>query len=100
MIGVRAEQTGNNVNLFGRLTQDSMAHLDWTVDVPKSNLAVALLNLVKMCFKDLRRPDFKEDTYNLVEVIISQLLENLDSPALSKYIQEVLEICNEMIIVK
>lgn len=77
-----------------------MAHLDWTVDHPKSNLAVALLQLVKMCFKDLRRPDFKEDTYNLVEVIISQLLENLDSPALSKYIQEVLEICNEMIIVK
>ena len=70
VIGVRAEQTGNNVNLFGRMTQESMAHLDWTVDNPKSGLAVALLHLVKMCFKDLRRPDFKEDTYNAVEIII------------------------------
>ena len=73
---------------------DAKTHLDWTNEKPKSNLACALLELIRVCFKDLRQPDFKADTYSSVEVLVCPLLENLDTPSMSKYHQEILKICN------
>ena len=74
--------------------------MNWEAENEKSRLACALLELIRICFKDLRYPDFKEETYNQVEMTLCELLENIDSPALKHYHQEILQICNQMIIVK
>ena len=85
MIGARPEALTKTHNIFGRNNVESKVHLDWSIERPKSMLATALLELVRICFKDLREPDFKEETYNQAEVLVSSLLENLDTPAMSKY---------------
>ena len=59
-----------------------------------------LLELIRLCFKDVRPPDFKEETYTQVEVVLCILFENLSMPSLVQYQQEVLQICNQMITVK
>mmetsp|Transcript_20178 Transcript_20178/g.27271 ORF Transcript_20178/g.27271 Transcript_20178/m.27271 type:complete len:119 (+) Transcript_20178:545-901(+) len=74
--------------------------MDWTIERPKSVLALALLDLVRVSFKDLRAPDFKEDLYMQSEVNVGTLFENLDTPAMRKYRQEVLQISNQMLQVK
>ena len=86
VIGARPETLGKTFNLFGNRSTDSKTLLDWSNERPKSQLGCGLLELIRVCFKDLREPDFKSDVYNQVEQLVSPLLENLDSPAMSKYI--------------
>lgn len=62
VIGVRPETPAGGP--FGRSMHfDQKVALDWTVDRPDSELATSLLELVRVCFKDLRAPDFNEDLY-------------------------------------
>ena len=92
VIGVRPEtMTGAT---FGRMHFDQKVPLDWTIERPKSVLALALLELVRVSFKDLRSPDFKEDIYMQSEVNVGPLFENLDTPPMRKYLSEVLAISN------
>ena len=50
--------------MFGKSNgMSEKVHLDWTVEKPKSNLAITFLDLIRVCFKDLRVPDYKADTY-------------------------------------
>ena len=92
MIGVRPETMAGAA--FGRMHLDQKVHMDWTIERPKSVLALALLDLIRVSFKDLRAPDFKEDLYMQSEVNVGCLFENLDTPALRKYRQEILQISN------
>ena len=85
VIGVRPEAGKANANIFGRVQKESEQILDWTVEKPKSRLACILLELIRMCFKDLRQPDFKEETYHQVEISLSILFENLSMPSLVQY---------------
>lgn len=85
VIGVRPEAGKANANIFGRVQKESEQILDWTAEKPKSRLASILLELIRMCFKDLRQPDFKEEAYNQVEVLLSILFENLSMPGLVQY---------------
>ena len=73
------------MNIFGNRSNDVNAHLDWTNERPRSNLACSLLELIRVCVKDLRAPDFKEDSYNTVEILMNPLLENIDSPSMILY---------------
>jgi len=92
VIGVRPETMSGAT--FGRMHFDQKMPLDWTIERPKSVLATALLELVRVSFKDLRAPDFKEDIYMQSEVNVGSLFENLDTPPMRKYRQEVLKISN------
>lgn len=100
VIGVRPEAGKANANIFGRVQKDTEQVLDWSAERPKSKLACVLLELIRLCFKDVRPPDFKEETYTQVEVVLCILFENLSMPSLVQYQQEVLQICNQMITVK
>ena len=71
--------------IFSGMDAESIVHLDWTEEYPKSLLAGALLQLIRYSFKDLRKPDYKEDVYQRCEKIVSPMLTNLDTPALQHY---------------
>lgn len=87
-------------NIFGRVNSDNEQILDWTAEKPSSRLAFVLLELVRVCLKDIRAPDYKEEAYSQIELSVSILFENLAMPSLVHYQQEILAICNQMIIVK
>ncbi len=73
IIGVRPEQLVKSAGVFGSAGSVDKVHLDWTIEKAKSNLALAILDLIKVCFKDLRPPDYKKDTYNQAELLVSPL---------------------------
>ena len=61
VIGVRRDplQVKGKASLFGFNAGKSDA-LDWNItEIPRSDLAVELLGLLRICFKDLTSPDFK-----------------------------------------
>ena len=43
--------------------------LDWTItEKERSVLALELLELIRICVKDLSSPDFKQDKYTQIEI--------------------------------
>lgn len=43
--------------------------LDWTItEKERSDLALELLELIRICIKDLNPPDFKPDKYTQIEI--------------------------------
>ena len=70
VIGVRKDplQFKGKTSLFGFNNAKSDA-LDWSVEErPKSELALELLELLRICLKDLAAPDYKPDTYTKIEI--------------------------------
>ena len=71
VLGVRRDllQDKGKASLFGFSSGGKGDNaLDWTInDQPKSDLALELLELLRICFKDLAAPDFKQDKYKQIE---------------------------------
>ena len=87
VIGVRKDpnQIKGKTSMFGFNAPNKDA-LDWTIaDREKSELAVELLDLIRICIKDFAEPDYKQDKYTSVEIKISPLLDNWTSPPMRHY---------------
>jgi hypothetical protein len=100
-IGVKKDplQAKGKTSLFGFNAGKSDV-LDWSVaDKPKSELAVELLDLLRICFKDLAAPDFKQDNYTKIEIGVSPLLDNWTSMSMRYYKEEIIQLVNVMIVV-
>ena len=70
VIGVRKDplQVKGKVSMFGNNAGKSDV-LDWTItEKERSDLALELLELIRICIKDLNPPDFKPDKYTQIEI--------------------------------
>ena len=62
-------------------------------------MALELLSLLRMCFKDLAAPDFRQDLYTKIEVQTQPLLDNFMCPPLRHYKKQLIQIINTMIVI-
>ena len=87
VIGVKPDPflIKGKTSLFG-ISEKKDGPLDWTItEKGKSDLALELLALLRMCFKDLAGPDFKHDLYTKVEIQVQPILDNFMCPPLRHY---------------
>ena len=79
-------QGKGKTSLFGGSSEKKEGPLDWTTtEKGKSDLALELLSLLRMCFKDLAAPDFRQDLYTKIEIQVQPLLDNFMCPPLRHY---------------
>ena len=62
-------------------------------------MALELLALLRMCFKDLAAPDFRQDLYTKIEIQVQPLLDNFMCPPLRHYKKQLIQIINTMIVI-